>query len=239
MNATNSKKDIFPRAEDLFAPWADRFITHLKANATRWNIPVSQAMAGERRFSNTLAVHTVYELDALFVDYNNKYHIANVKDTRTSVAVAAKDVAQRIFKEALRNFLKEYILYNSLVTEPDLINLGLTPHKTTHRPAKRAKTFPVAQKVESTAPCVLDLHVIDSHGKTPDMTRSVGCCYAILPHYPKSLDELSRRTSSNTSVITLRFDLSERGKTVYFAFCWENTRGQDGDWGNISSGIIG
>jgi hypothetical protein len=36
----------------------------------------------------------------------------------------------------------------------------------------------------------------------------------------------------------LKFEGTDRGKTVYFALCWVNTREEEGDWSKIESSII-
>lgn len=42
----------------------------------------------------------------------------------------------------------------------------------------------------------------------------------------------------NSPAHTLTFDENQRGKTVYFALRWENTRGEKGPWSQIVSSII-
>ena len=232
------KVDVFPKKEGEFNTWAGNFMMSLRANAMKWNIAISHVTVGERRAIHTYAVYSVDDLDLLFLEYKNLFDIANNMSTRTTAAIAAKDTAKRLFVEALRNFLKEFIIYNSLVTDPDLILLGLTPHKTTHSRAKRAQTFPIPTKFENHAPGVLTIHAEDSEGKKLKRTNHLMCCYAVLEHPPQKMEELTKRVYSNTSVITLKFDMKELGKTVYFAFCWRNNRGEDGYWGNIQARMI-
>jgi hypothetical protein len=75
--------------------------------------------------------------------------------------------------------------------------------------------------------------------------------------YEKSLRILVKNLQSNTRVtddnlramgivvpstthtpFTLEFDENERGKTIYFCLCGENTRGEKGPWSEIQNAII-
>jgi hypothetical protein len=51
-------------------------------------------------------------------------------------------------------------------------------------------------------------------------------------------NELVHSVFDTRTPFTLEFGGHERGKTVYFALRWENTRGQKGHWSPIQSAII-
>jgi hypothetical protein len=51
-------------------------------------------------------------------------------------------------------------------------------------------------------------------------------------------DELTHSNVDTNSPFTLSFENDQRGKTVYFALRWENTRGEKGPWSGIASAII-
>jgi hypothetical protein len=52
------------------------------------------------------------------------------------------------------------------------------------------------------------------------------------------VSELTRSSIDTHTPFTLEFEGHERGKTVYFCLCWENTRGERGPWSEIVSAII-
>ena len=62
--------------------------------------------------------------------------------------------------------------------------------------------------------------------------------WAILDAPPAHLGDLVHSAFDTHSPYTLSFDESERGKTVYFALCWENTRGEKGPYSPIESAIV-
>jgi hypothetical protein len=60
----------------------------------------------------------------------------------------------------------------------------------------------------------------------------------ILDAPPARWDELIHSDIDTSSPFTLWFEHDQRGKTVYFAARWENTRGKKGPWSDIFSAII-
>jgi hypothetical protein len=55
---------------------------------------------------------------------------------------------------------------------------------------------------------------------------------------PTRWDELLHSNIDTNSPFTLVFENDLRGKTVYFALRWENTRGEKGPWSEIQNTII-
>jgi hypothetical protein len=55
---------------------------------------------------------------------------------------------------------------------------------------------------------------------------------------PESINDLANSSFDTRSPFTLTFDETQRGLTVYFCLCWENTRGEKGPWGEIMSAVI-
>ncbi|MDR0754310.1 MAG: hypothetical protein LBF04_02865, partial [Prevotellaceae bacterium] len=52
------------------------------------------------------------------------------------------------------------------------------------------------------------------------------------------LDELINSSFDTNSPLTLEFNDRQRGKVLYFALRWENTRGEKGPFGPILNAII-
>jgi hypothetical protein len=55
---------------------------------------------------------------------------------------------------------------------------------------------------------------------------------------PARWDELIHSTVDTRSPFRISFENDQRGKTVYFALRWENTRGERGRWSDIMVAII-
>jgi hypothetical protein len=61
---------------------------------------------------------------------------------------------------------------------------------------------------------------------------------AILDALPVDVSALTNSSFDTHLPFTIEFERHERGKTVYFNLCWQNTRGEKGPWGEIQSAII-
>ncbi|MDR0606761.1 MAG: hypothetical protein LBG80_21020, partial [Bacteroidales bacterium] len=62
--------------------------------------------------------------------------------------------------------------------------------------------------------------------------------YAILDNPPRNQEELTHTVLATKTPYTMEFKEQERGKTVYIALRWQNTKGQLGPWSEIISTII-
>jgi hypothetical protein len=52
------------------------------------------------------------------------------------------------------------------------------------------------------------------------------------------VNELIHSAFDTRTPFSLEFQGHERGKTVYLALRWENTRGEKGPWSSVQSAII-
>ncbi|MDR1493008.1 MAG: hypothetical protein LBT05_09845 [Planctomycetaceae bacterium] len=62
--------------------------------------------------------------------------------------------------------------------------------------------------------------------------------FAVLDEPPKSVHELTRSVLATRTPHVFEFTDEERGKTVYFAICWQNEKGERGPFSEIASAII-
>jgi hypothetical protein len=222
---TMPTKDYIPRKDDEFSTWARNLINYLNMSAQRFGFP-SQELA---------------ELNVLYEDFRDKLEIAETPETRTSAAIKSKTEAHDLLEKVLRQNIKESLTYNHLVTDEDRENMGLPIHKTTHTPAPIAKTFPEFD-VDTGVIRRLVISFYDQGKKKskakPDGQHGVELRWAVLTAPPTKLDELVHSTFNTHTPIVLEFDEDQRGKTIYFCICWENTRGEKGPRSNIVNAII-
>jgi hypothetical protein len=181
------------------------------------------------------------ELTVLQSDFASKFETAENPVTRTSVAVLAKTEARKAAEAKIRAILKAYVTYNPAVTDEDRRAMELPVHKTTRTPAPVATTYPDFD-VDSGTIRRLILNFYD-RGQKKSKAKPPGqhCAeirWALLDTPPASLKDLINSSVDTHTPFTLEFDENERGKTVYFCLCWENTRGEKGPWSEIQSAII-
>jgi hypothetical protein len=155
--------------------------------------------------------------------------------------VQAKNDSRKTLEKSLRQAVKEYLANNHLVTDEDRDNLGLPIHKTTRTPAPVATTYPDFD-VDSSVIRRLTVHFYDQGSKKskakPAGQHGAEIKWAILDAPPASLNDLIHSAFDTHTPFTLEFDENQRGQTVYFCLCWENTRGEKGPWSEIVSAII-
>jgi hypothetical protein len=219
-----SRPDYIPQTDADFLVWAKAFIDNLGKNLERFGFPAA------------LYARLVQLLD----DFVQQYQRATDPVTRTGVAVRMKNEARNTLKKSIRQAVKEHLACNSALTGHDRTGLGLPVYKTTRARAAVADNWP-----ECAIDCGLIRHIIihflcperRSKAKPPGQFGAV-ICWVISDTPPVSLTDLIHSSFNTRTPITLEFHEQERGKTLYFALCWINTRGEKGPWSGIHSTVI-
>jgi hypothetical protein len=160
-------------------------------------------------------------------------------EVRTTVAIEKKDEARRVLEKQLRAAIREHLTYNSAVTDADRKLLKLPIHKTSRTPVPDPTTYPDFD-VDSSVIRHLSINFYDQGSKSK--AKPFGVHGAEIKWGIDTLtanpDELPNSSFDTKTPFTLEFKGDERGKTVYFCLCWENTTGKKGPWSEIVSAII-
>ena len=219
------KADYLPRTDQLLRQWVIVFLNYLLTAMARLGFP-----------------NDVYNsLAALRDDFVQKLDAAETPATRTKLSVQAKNTARGALKAALRQAVKEYLAYNHAVTDEDRDGLGLPIYKTTRTPAPVSTTYPDFE-IDSGTIRRLIIYFFDQ-GSVKSKAKPAGQHGAeirwVISDTPVvDVAGLVHSSFDTRTPFTLEFEGHERGKTVYFCLCWENTRGEKGPWGEIQSAII-
>jgi hypothetical protein len=220
-----SQPDYIPQSDMGFLDWVTYFVQNLGKSLARFGFP-SELYA---------------QLKQMRDDFAQKFELAIEPATRTKVSVQAKNDARNMLKKMVRQAVKEYLVYNHAVTDPDRDVLGLPIHKTTRTRAPIAINAPDAEVDTSTIGRLI-IHFFDKGGKhkkaKPAGQHGIEIAWVLSDTPPTRWDELLHSNTDTNSPFTLVFEYNQRGKTVHFALRWENTRGEKGPWGDIHSAII-
>ena len=171
--------------------------------------------------------------------YQEAHAIAETPVANKTDRLRRKNTAKTT-KRATRTFVNENLRYNSLVTDEDRSNMGLTIADKIRTPVSVPNTMPriVFKFPEQT---VIRLSFRDSgsgkRGKPPGV-YGVEISWEILNTPPVNREELIHSTFTALSTFNLRFLGQERGKIVYFSSRYINTRGEKGEWSGIQSVLI-
>lgn len=179
-------------------------------------------------------------LDPFVTAYTAALTAATDPSTRTSVTVAAKDVARFNLKAELRE-LAAKVQASPTVTDGAKTALGLTVRDTAPSPISAPATNPIVSVNEAT-PLAHYLRFSDS--LTPDSRAKpvnvVGMELYVSPSAtvisdPEDL-KFNGVVTRNPYVIT--YDAADAGKKAYIAGRWINAKGQRGPWSGITSMTI-
>jgi hypothetical protein len=220
----NKNNDPIPRKETEFSQWGERFTTNLQPSLERFGFPPA-----------------TYELVvALKTAYINALKVASNPMTRNSGTIKDKNDARKVFEKETRAAIRRYLSYNPDVTNKDREDLGIPVHDTTHTPIPAPSTRPALEvEVSDIKQIRLHFHDYGSESKArPYGVNGAVILYAILPKEPTDISELTKNLLATRTPYTFEFAESERGKTIYFAACWQNAKGQRGHWSRIINTVI-
>ena len=162
---------------------------------------------------------------------------------RTPVKTATLMDTEKAFKALYRYLYTGMLRENPLVTNADLLAMGMPERGDGERhPASVPKTSPAAT-VKTPGPGIVEIHFRDnsvdnpSHAKPPGVH---GCeiCWVVLDEPPVNWEQLVHSSFDTASPFRLTFEGDQRGRRLYFALRWENTRGEKGPWSEIQDTII-
>jgi hypothetical protein len=220
-----NNRDFLPEKDRVLLQWVVSFLSYLSAIMMRIGFPPE----------------LYAKLMELRDDFSQKLDVAEAPATRTKLTVQAKNTAKHALKTSVRQAVKEYLTWNHEVTDTDRDGLGIPIYKTTRTPAPVATEAPDSD-IDTSVIGRLIIHFFEkgsSHKKAkPAGQHCVEIAWALSDTPVTRWDELLHSSVDTNSPFTLVFENDQRGKTVYFATRWENTRGEKGPWSEITGAII-
>jgi hypothetical protein len=217
-------RDYIPEADGKFSVWVKILFGAVVQNAEAWKIE-GAAFAG---------------ILAMIERFETAFAKAS-EPNRGRADVMAKNEARDVLKVAVRKFVKEYLAFNSAISDEEREGSGLPVYKRVRTPAPVAKEAPEAE-VDISRVGRVSIHFFErggNHKKSkPEGQHGAEIAWIISDVPPGRWEELIHSTVDTRSPFTLVFENDQRGKRVYFALRWENTRGEKGPWGNILCAVI-
>jgi hypothetical protein len=218
----SKKGDYIPRKDSDLMLWGANFTAEVAANAERWGIP-----AGE--------VADLQTTQASFVSL----HKQASSPEKNAIIVEEKNATRKVLEEKIRTMVG-FRLKNPVITNADRLSLGL------HVYDKSRTTIPVPKSRPGFDVEVLDFrrlkirfHDRDSEGAAkPYGISGAVILYAVLDSPPANVNALTRSVLATRTPHILEFVEEERSKTVYIAICWQNEKGEKGQWSEIESAIV-
>jgi hypothetical protein len=206
--------DFIPRKDVDFNQWVNNLFTYLSINYVRFSILAA----------------VIEKIQLLLANWTEKYLIADTPATRTKPTIREKDEARKELEQAVRTLIREYLIFNHLVSDSDRDNLGIPVHKTT-RTSVPAPASMVEAWISTDIIRQLGAHfrVLGSTSNAKDENAiAVEIRYIISETPPLSVTDMPKTVTCSHTPYIFTFDENQRGKTVYFCFCWINAKGEKG-----------
>jgi hypothetical protein len=228
-----TRQDWLPQNHEALYNQATQTLSYLTQTANRTRM----GFAADTPQGQWLTTGLLPKMGDFSTAYNNWKNPAERTPVKTTKLTEAEDAFKPEFRKLYTGFLKD----SPLVTDDDLVAMGLPARSSGRHPAPVATTYPDFD-IDSGTIRRLIIHFSDQGSKKskakPAGQHGAEIRWAILDTPPMDMAELAHSEFDTRTPFTLEFHGHERGKTVYFCLCWENTRGEKGPWSDIQSAII-
>jgi hypothetical protein len=225
MEENMSGTDWLPRKEhelvDLCQKWAAALGEGAKITAYGWN--PAECTAVLNQVNAFLVARGAYE------------------DEDTSANRLAKDEAKGEAVDAMRGFANASIRFNSRMDDTAKLALGIHPKDTTPTPHGRPTNQPETV-VEPThnhyEHLVRAINPERGDHSKPEDAYGVRYAWQIGGERPASGADLPKAQFTRKTFLVVQHTEAEKGKKVYYAACYENSKGETGPWSTVVEGFI-
>jgi hypothetical protein len=210
-------KDYIPSHDEDFDTLQNNVYTTASSKASQWLIAsqvLSDLTPPRQRWSTAFAA------------YRNP-------QTRTPAVTQEKIDARKAYVSHFRVFVQGQLMHNPRVSDADIRSMGLPVHDRMPTPSPDPDVEPGIEVIAH-APGILEF----KFGKKGKGMHGVEFRWILSETAPTDWSELTHSEFATHSPLRLSFEGHDRGKQLYFAARWENTRGVKGPWTEITMAII-
>jgi len=219
------RTDYIPAKDESFDVFQSNFIASVQPKLITWSIPTTEFTA----------------LTTLQTAWNTAWNKAKNKDTRSRADVQAKKEARKAFQSALRKFVRQWLAFNSKVTDADREALGLKVKDIEPTPMPVPDRAPditidaikhLSHKLRLTDPA-------NPHTQSkPKGVRAIQVFRFVGTSAPTDVSEYQFVGDATRFLFESKFTLADVGKTAYYLARYVNTRGIPGNWSNVVSAAV-
>jgi hypothetical protein len=173
-------------------------------------------------------------LQPAFVAFRTAFENWKNPSERTTVRTAVLRDTEAAFVPLYRHLYTGLLKNNPLVTDADLVTMGMPERSNAGRKASSVSKESPNAFVKTPNPGIVEIFF----GTKPHGMRGAEICWALLDKPPLNWTELIHSSFNTASPLRLSFDGNQRGRRLYFAIRWENTRGEKGPWSEIQDTVI-
>jgi hypothetical protein len=219
-----SREKTIPEKDNPFHEEQKVIIETVSAHLSQWNIPAE--------WFNDHVLTAQTDWTSAWLDYRNP-------QTRTRIITFVKQEKRAALEKVLRQ-LVQMLRCNPFVSPDDLKSMGIAIRPTHRTPIAVPSTTPECETDTSLLRHLI-IHFRDSGSRSaakPHGVHAVEMAWGLLESSPLSMNDFPRLNQDTHTPIKLAFEEYERGKTVFFALRWVNTKGETGPWSDIHSAVV-
>jgi hypothetical protein len=161
---------------------------------------------------------------------------------KTAVKRMAKETAKNEAVAAMRDFANTSIRFNKKMTDADRLPLGIHPKDTvptTHNPPSSQPDIVVENTRNRFEHKIKAINRETGKNGKPDDAYGVRYAWQVGGEKPASGSSLPKTKFSRKASLIVDHSEADKGKSVYYAACYENAKGSPGPWSPIEEGVVG
>jgi hypothetical protein len=177
-----------------------------------------------------------------YMELSKAYDAWKNPATRTPTITAKLIEVEKVFIPIYRQLYTGFLKSSPLVTNDDLLGMSLPQRTSGRKPSPIPVDSPDADADTSRIRRV-GIHYYESAGThkrgKPDGVHGAETRWGVFDTSQEvTIEQLTHSSFDTRSPLVLEFKDEQRGKVLYFALRWENTRGEKGPFGPILKAII-
>jgi hypothetical protein len=221
-----ARNDWIPGREqdivDLCKKWKRTLKDPAKAAAYGWD--ADDAAAVLAMISAFLTAREAYEAD------------------NSTARRLAKDEAKEKAIDAMRDFANTSIRFNKKMDDVAKLDMGIHPQDTTpthHAPPKSQPDIVVENTSNHFQHRIRALNPETGKASKPADAYGVRYAWQVGGGRPASGEDLPKSKFNRSATHVVIHTEADKGKTVFYAVCYENGRGDVGPWSPVEEAVIG
>jgi hypothetical protein len=206
---------------DLAGKWVATLADTAKQTAFGWN--AAECTEATAKITAFLTARSAYESD-------NSTEKRIVKDEAKADAV-----------DEMRDFANSQVRFNKKMKDEDRLFLGIRPADTTptaHAVPTSQPDTDVLNSINHFEHKVRALNHITGDTSKPADAYGVRYSWQVGGEKPASGVDLPKTKFSRRATLMVTHTETDKAKTVYYATCYENSRGEQGPWSPITEAVI-
>jgi hypothetical protein len=173
------------------------------------------------------------KIDA-FTDAREAYNEDNSRDNRID-----KDEARDESMDEMRDFANGHIRYNRQMSVSEKDYLGIKPHNPP-TPHPKPVSQPDTDVRNTRNHFEQEVRALNAEGSAvkPDDAYGVAFAWQVGGERPATGADLPKGEFSRKPVKVVQHTEADKGKTAYYATCYENSKGEKGPWSPVVEAVI-